>query len=615
MTKHTYLLTILCFFSLIGPALAQNTLDMRFFSKLPIQHDGRIKPMESFARHLNAKLQSNPNLENQTAIYFIAEAFFDPAKFSVKPLFDVSDSKLKQTLGLNGKQPLFSLSVIIPLLQKKRSFLEKILEKNPNEWNETEKKLYDLYETASLLKSVMTSFQIFLPLKIPLPERLISELNIPASDAETYLTFKKHEERFKTYLQKQPPEQIREDVKAFLFQITAIEQNTDRQNFVRILPPEWPLNTSDEWNSPWILINTGLSGPESAAYISQWERMAAAYRDNSPAEWRQASQSALNHALEFKNIDTTKNKLNLEVTYLTLNPYFFTLIFYALTLGICLIAFMKPELPLSILGLTTLISGSLFQMIAIIMRIIILERPPVSTLFESILFVSLICVATSLIMAILRKDKTFLIFIGALLGILFYYLGAYFAKSGDTLQVLTAVLDTSFWLGTHVIIITAGYGLCAITAMVAHFYLFKCVFNDNNASYLVPLTLKLALASLLLTTVGTILGGIWADQSWGRFWGWDPKENGALLIVLWLIWAIHGKIAGQLKDLGFMACIALLNIIVALAWFGVNLLNVGLHSYGFINGIAYGLSAFCIAEIVLIAVLTYISIRKFKHEA
>jgi ABC-type transport system involved in cytochrome c biogenesis permease subunit len=114
---------------------------------------------------------------------------------------------------------------------------------------------------------------------------------------------------------------------------------------------------------------------------------------------------------------------------------------------------------------------------------------------------------------------------------------------------------------------------------------------------------KVSLLALLLTTVGTILGGIWADQSWGRFWGWDPKENGALLIVLWIIWMQHGRVSGQLPTLAFTAAAAFLNVIVALAWFGVNLLSVGLHSYGFITGIATALALFCVFETALIGTL------------
>ena len=99
----------------------------------------------------------------------------------------------------------------------------------------------------------------------------------------------------------------------------------------------------------------------------------------------------------------------------------------------------------------------------------------------------------------------------------------------------------------------------------------------------------------------------------GQVLGWDPKENGALLIVLWLVWTIHGKIAGQLRELGFLVASSFVIVIVALAWFGVNLLNVGLHSYGFISGIAISLSLFCIAEILLILIPALIIQNRKRH--
>ena len=143
-----------------------------------------------------------------------------------------------------------------------------------------------------------------------------------------------------------------------------------------------------------------------------------------------------------------------------------------------------------------------------------------------------------------------------------------------------------------------------MTSMCAHVWLFSKAQGKDGGGMIVPLKI-LAILSLLFTAVGTILGGIWADQSWGRFWGWDPKENGALLIVLWLIWLLHGQVGAQLSRAMFVAGLAALSMVVAMAWFGVNLLSTGLHSYGFISGVAGGLFAFCAADSALIAWLYY----------
>jgi hypothetical protein len=100
--------------------------------------------------------------------------------------------------------------------------------------------------------------------------------------------------------------------------------------------------------------------------------------------------------------------------------------------------------------------------------------------------------------------------------------------------------------------------------------------------------------------VGTVLGGIWADQSWGRFWGWDPKENGALLIVLWNGVILHARWGGMIKERGLMAMAVFGNIITSFSWFGVNMLGIGLHSYGFMDAAFRWLMVFDATQVALI---------------
>ncbi|MBI4061751.1 MAG: cytochrome c biogenesis protein CcsA, partial [Elusimicrobia bacterium] len=106
--------------------------------------------------------------------------------------------------------------------------------------------------------------------------------------------------------------------------------------------------------------------------------------------------------------------------------------------------------------------------------------------------------------------------------------------------------------------------------------------------------------SIFFSFLGTVLGGIWADQSWGRFWGWDPKENGALLIVLWNALILHARWGGFVRERGIMLMAIFGNIIVSLSWFGVNMLGIGLHSYGFMDKAFLWLSAFCALQLALI---------------
>src|SRR5262245_21509733 len=105
----------------------------------------------------------------------------------------------------------------------------------------------------------------------------------------------------------------------------------------------------------------------------------------------------------------------------------------------------------------------------------------------------------------------------------------------------------------------------------------------------------------LFSFVGTVLGGIWADQSWGRFWGWDPKENGALIIVLWNALILHLRWGGMVRERGLVNCAIVGNIVTSWSWFGVNMLGIGLHSYGFKSGTSLWLMAFVNSQLLLLA--------------
>jgi ABC-type transport system involved in cytochrome c biogenesis permease subunit len=106
--------------------------------------------------------------------------------------------------------------------------------------------------------------------------------------------------------------------------------------------------------------------------------------------------------------------------------------------------------------------------------------------------------------------------------------------------------------------------------------------------------------ALFFSFVGTVLGGLWADDSWGRFWGWDPKENGALIIVLWNAVVLHARWGGMVKDRGLAVLAVAGNIATSWSWFGVNELGAGLHSYGFTEGVTLALVAFIGSQLLLI---------------
>jgi ABC-type transport system involved in cytochrome c biogenesis permease subunit len=178
--------------------------------------------------------------------------------------------------------------------------------------------------------------------------------------------------------------------------------------------------------------------------------------------------------------------------------------------------------------------------------------------------------------------------------------------SGDTMEMLQAVLDTNFWLATHVVVITLGYASMFVAGFLAMLYIVRGFFTKSlapkSAKALSRMVYGIVCFATLFSFVGTILGGIWADQSWGRFWGWDPKENGALIIVIWCALILHARWGGMVRERGLMALCIFGNIVTAFSWFGVNMLGVGLHSYGFMDQAFKWLMAFDATQLVLIGI-------------
>ena len=301
-------------------------------------------------------------------------------------------------------------------------------------------------------------------------------------------------------------------------------------------------------------------------------------------------------------------KLNVEIAYNFLDLFLVTKLSYIFVFVLLLANVLIKKKIIYVIAIIGIIIALISSLAGVAIRVFVTQRPPVATLYESIIFVALIINIIAIIVE-MKNSKYQALFIASITGTILHLIAYNYSLQGDTLGTLVAVLNNNFWLATHVITITTGYGFCIFASLLAHIYLFKLGYNkDPYEVKQIYQALKIAsLVSLLVTLIGTMLGGIWADQSWGRFWGWDPKENGALLIVLWLIFLLHSRISNLISDRGFALGMVITNIVVVLAWFGVNLLNVGLHSYGFAEGIALNIFLFTIIQLLVAGYLYHIS--------
>jgi ABC-type transport system involved in cytochrome c biogenesis permease subunit len=216
----------------------------------------------------------------------------------------------------------------------------------------------------------------------------------------------------------------------------------------------------------------------------------------------------------------------------------------------------------------------------LVYRMVLEGRPPVTNLYSSAIFIGWGGCLLGLILEKFHKNGIGAI-VAAGIGFITLIIAHHLALGGDTMEMMRAVLDTNFWLATHVVAVTVGYASTFVAGFLGLLYVILGVFTPF---------------------VGTVLGGIWADQSWGRFWGWDPKENGALIIVLWNALILHLRWGGLIRDRGLANCAIFGNIVTAWSWFGVNMLGIGLHSYGFTEAAFKWLVLFVGSQLLLIAI-------------
>src|SRR5262249_7012613 len=238
-----------------------------------------------------------------------------------------------------------------------------------------------------------------------------------------------------------------------------------------------------------------------------------------------------------------------------------------------------------------IIVACLVHTFGLIFRMALEGRPPVTNLYSSAIFIGWAATVIGIIVERIYRVSLGCI-VASLAGFVTLLIAHNLALGGDTMEMMRAVLDTNFWLATHVVVVTLGYAATFFAGLLAILYIILGVFTPQLTQKLSPAAsasdrlksraapgLKIdigkALAKMvygvvcfatLFSFVGTVLGGIWADQSWGRFWGWDPKENGALLIVLWNAVILHARWGGLVRDRGIMNLAVFGNIVTSFSW-------------------------------------------------
>ena len=400
--------------------------------------------------------------------------------------------------------------------------------------------------------------------------------------------------------------------------------------YVRVVPPPDPGRANDrtDWqNVGESLIQSSLTGSIHPV-VTAYAEIGKAYRAGDIAGFN-ASLAELTSWIS-PRYGPEMTRTGHEVFFNRYAPFYTALVIYVFVFILACISWLTGpgivrRTAFLLTGLAFLIHTS-----GIVFRMYLEGRPPVTNLYSSAVFVGWVAVLLGLILERLYRNGVGSV-VSGLIGFstLVVAHNLVMVSGGDTMEMMRAVLDSNFWLATHVVAITTGYSATFLAGFLAIVYIVLGVFtklldrpfsgrspgttsrSESNAGAIGRMVYGIVCFATFFSFVGTVLGGIWADQSWGRFWGWDPKENGAALIVLWNAIILHARWGGYIRQRGLMVMAVFGNVVTAWSWFGTNMLGVGLHSYGFMDKAFNALVGFWISQFVIMA-LGAIPLEKWR---
>ncbi len=245
------------------------------------------------------------------------------------------------------------------------------------------------------------------------------------------------------------------------------------------------------------------------------------------------------------------------------------------------------------------------------LRCFILLRPPVSNMVETIIYVPWVAMAIGFLFYRTHRHKGLLLS-STLCAVILLSLVTYSTYTPD-LETVQPVLNSHYWLTIHVLMVVGSYGAFILSGVVSHIYLFKRLKSPPSQEN--KWILNTLYTGTILLICGTILGGVWAAQSWGRFWDWDPKESWAFISSCLYLAVIHAYRFGKINDVG----LAIGSIVglqaITFTWYGVNyILGVGLHSYGFGQGGELFYAFFVFFELFFVIIMAFLLQKRGKME-
>ena len=583
--------------------------DLTGFGKLPVLAGGRIQPLDTTAANSLLIIHGRQSIRLETgkqldSVHWLADVLFNAPVADQYPAFVIDNPEV---LGLFGWQQdntkkFFSYNDLTPFLER--------IEEQGNQAEDPKIKSNERTPYQAAIAKLRNSVALYQRLKNSIQPEPAVDFATEVRDFANSVAEGRQAVRLKTG--GQPFDQKALD---------SYNKSQDRYNtlaeqaYIRPLPPE-----TGAMNPEWTATGISLLRLESTAQLNPilagYADIASAWRAGDAARFESGVAGLTTRIAQAQPKDCSK--ASFERLFNRLEPFYNCAILYLIVFLLACASWMLLPGCFQRSAVWLLAVSFAFHTFGLIARMYIQGRPPVTNLYSSAIFIGWGTVIICFVLERIGRNGIGSACAG-LIGFVTLVIAHNLAANGDTLEMLVAVLDTNIWLATHVVVVTLGYCAMFLAGLLAIFYVLLGMLtpnlNKDLARNLSGMVYGVTCFATLFSFVGTVLGGIWADQSWGRFWGWDPKENGALLIVLWCAITLHARWGGFIRQRG-LACMAIIgNVITAFSWFGVNMLGVGLHSYGFMEKAFPWLVGFCISQVVLVAAaqLPLTSWKSFAH--
>lgn len=579
-------------------------------ARLPVLEGGRVMPMDSFARLRLLQFSGRSSFDGKPALDWLARLVFTPERCHDDRIFLVNHPEVIEAMNLElPTVRRYSFNELQPGLSNLQAKAQAAFPIKDDERSPVEKEILRLFQNLNAYIELFHSFGFAFPdpdFTVTSPQ-LQARLGVPDAGPYSFLDIFLKARAFAPDLEeagRTAPEAWTDEQR----EMFGLSANLFRwSRFYAGIPlPMIPIAGHGEnpWVSPWDLLGLGFAGEETRTELGRLQEMAAAYVAGKQADFDLAAHDFERSILKRAPPSRSLEHREIELLLNRADPFYRAEMLYGFAFLCSLVFHLAPRRWIRGLAWALVLAALIPHTAGIAARMLIMGRPPVTNLYATFIFVAWVCVLLGLVLERFQRNALGLL-LASVSGLVLLLISGRFSAQGDTMGVMIAVLDSNFWLATHVVAITIGYAGCVAAGLAGHVYLLQAIRHPPESPPL-QATLRavygLLAFGLIFSFLGTMLGGVWADQSWGRFWGWDPKENGALLIVLWSALLFHARISRLIGPLGFAAGSVLGVIVVLMAWLGINLLGVGLHSYGFTSGLARGFWLTVAAELVFLAV-------------